>query len=119
MRVAIPQESVVMGGKKRCKTIVKKVRQRPVHKDDESAPIASIMIGVMESLLYAKKAGLGMDAVIDVIGKGAASSWSINNLGRQIAADDFNTGFFIKHFVKDMAIAPREAHRGFSRCLRG
>jgi 3-hydroxyisobutyrate dehydrogenase len=73
--------------------------------------IASTMIGVVESLLYAKKAGLGMHAVIDVIGKGAASSWSINTLGRRIAKGDFNPGFFIKHFVKDMGIALLEARR--------
>jgi 3-hydroxyisobutyrate dehydrogenase len=73
--------------------------------------IASTMIGVVESLLYVQKAGLGRDAVIDVIGKGAASSWSINNLGRRIVKGDFNPGFFIRHFVKDMGIALAEARR--------
>ncbi len=73
--------------------------------------IAGTMIGVVESLLYAVRAGLGMDAVIDVIGSGAAGSWSINNLGRRIAQDDFAPGFYIKHFVKDMGIALAEAKR--------
>lgn len=73
--------------------------------------IASTMIGVVESLLYAYKAGLDPDSVIDVIGKGAAASWSINNLGRRIVAKDFDPGFFIKHFVKDMGIALTEAKR--------
>jgi 3-hydroxyisobutyrate dehydrogenase len=73
--------------------------------------IASTMIGVVECLLYVSRAGLGMEAVIDVIGKGAASSWSINTLGRRIAKGDFNPGFFIKHFVKDMGIALDEARR--------
>ncbi len=73
--------------------------------------IASTMIGVVESLLYATKAGLGLDEVIDVIGKGAASSWSINNLGRRIVKRDFDPGFFIKHFIKDMGIALEEAKR--------
>ncbi len=73
--------------------------------------IASTMIGVVESLLYAHKAGLDVNEVIDVIGKGAASSWSINNLGRRIAKGDFDPGFFIKHFVKDMGIALEEAKR--------
>jgi 3-hydroxyisobutyrate dehydrogenase len=73
--------------------------------------IAGTMIGVVESLLYAVRAGLGMDAVIDVIGSGAAGSWSINNLGRRIAKDDFDPGFYIKHFVKDMGIALSEAKR--------
>jgi len=71
--------------------------------------IASTMVGVVESLLYAYKAGLDPDEVIDVIGKGAAASWSINNLGRRIVAGDFDPGFFIKHFVKDMGIALAEA----------
>jgi 3-hydroxyisobutyrate dehydrogenase len=73
--------------------------------------IAGTMIGTVESLLYAHRMGMDMDAVIDVIGQGAASSWSINNLGRRIAKNDFNPGFFIKHFVKDMGIALAEAQR--------
>ena len=71
--------------------------------------IAGTMIGTVESLLYAHKAGLDLDAIIDVIGSGAAGSWSINNLGRRIAKDDYDPGFFIKHFVKDMGIALAEA----------
>ena len=73
--------------------------------------IAGTMIGVVESLLYAVKSGLDVDDVIDVIGSGAAGSWSINNLGRRIAKDDYDPGFFIKHFVKDMGIALAEARR--------
>lgn len=73
--------------------------------------IAGTMIGVVESLLYAVRAGLDVDAVIDVIGSGAAGSWSINNLGRRIAKDDFDPGFYVKHFVKDMGIALAEAKR--------
>lgn len=73
--------------------------------------IASTMIGVVESLLYAHAAGLDLGEVIDVIGKGAAASWSINNLGRRIVAGNFDPGFFIKHFVKDMGIALAEAKR--------
>ncbi len=73
--------------------------------------IAGTMIGTVESLLYAQKAGMDLNGVIDVIGQGAASSWSINNLGRRIAANDFDPGFFIKHFIKDMGIALAEAQR--------
>lgn len=73
--------------------------------------IAGTMIGVVESLLYAVKSGLDVDDVIDVIGSGAAGSWSINNLGRRIAKDDYDPGFFIKHFVKDMGIALAEARK--------
>jgi 3-hydroxyisobutyrate dehydrogenase len=73
--------------------------------------ITGTMIGTIESLLYAKTAGLGLDAVIDIIGKGAAASWSLNNLGRRIAKGDFAPGFYIKHFIKDMGIALQEARR--------
>ncbi|WP_290924323.1 NAD(P)-dependent oxidoreductase [Halodesulfovibrio sp.] len=71
--------------------------------------IAGTMIGTVESLLYAAKTGMDLDQVIDVIGSGAAGSWSINNLGRRIAKGDFDPGFFIKHFVKDMGIALEES----------
>jgi len=71
--------------------------------------IASTMIGVFESLLYAYKAGNDLDEVIQVIGKGAAECWSINNLGPRISRGNFDPGFFIKHFVKDMGIALKEA----------
>lgn len=80
--------------------------------------IAGTMIGTVESLIYAYRVGLDQDEVIDIIGKGAASSWAINNLGRRIANNDFSPGFFIKHFVKDMGIALDEAQR-MNICLPG
>ncbi len=73
--------------------------------------IASNMVGVVEALLYAQKAGLELNALIDLIGKGAAASWSLNNLGRRIVQKNFDPGFYIKHFVKDMGIALQEAKR--------
>jgi len=73
--------------------------------------IADTMIGVVESLLYAYKTGLDLKKVIEVIGKGTASSWSINNLGRRIIKKKFHPGFFIKHFVKDMGIILEESER--------
>jgi 3-hydroxyisobutyrate dehydrogenase len=73
--------------------------------------IASTMVGVVESLLYAVKAGLSPKEVIAVIGKGAAASWSINNMGPRMIGGDFDPGFYIKHFVKDMGIALEEAKR--------
>ncbi len=73
--------------------------------------IADTMIGVVESLLYAYKTGLDLKKVIEVIGKGTASSWSINNLGRRIIKKKFNPGFYIKHFVKDMGIILEESER--------
>jgi 3-hydroxyisobutyrate dehydrogenase len=73
--------------------------------------IAGTMIGTVEALLYAQRMGMDRNAVIDVIGQGAASSWTINNLGRRIAEGDFEPGFYIKHYVKDMGIALDEARR--------
>ena len=71
--------------------------------------IAGNMIGVCEALLYAAKVGLDQQAVIDIVGKGAASSWSINTLGPRIVKGDYAPGFFVEHFIKDMGIALKEA----------
>jgi 3-hydroxyisobutyrate dehydrogenase len=71
--------------------------------------VAGNTIGMVESLLYGYRAGLDLDQLIDVIGQGAASSWAINNMGRRIAKGNFDPGFMIKHFVKDMGIVLREA----------
>ena len=73
--------------------------------------IASLMVSVVECLLYSYKAGLDLNQVIDAIGSGAAGSWSLNNLGRRIVNGNFNPGFFIKHFIKDMGIALLEAKK--------
>ncbi len=55
--------------------------------------IASTMIGVVEALLYGFKAGLDLNELLDVIGKGAASSWSLNNLGRANLINKLKSGF--------------------------
>jgi len=73
--------------------------------------IATTMIGAVESLLYGYKAGLDLNEMIRAIGSGAAGSWTINNLGPRIIKRDFDPGFFIDHFVKDMGIALEEAKR--------
>jgi 3-hydroxyisobutyrate dehydrogenase len=73
--------------------------------------IATTMIGAVESLLYAGRAGLDLDGVIQAIGSGAAGSWTINNLGPRIVKRNFDPGFFIEHFIKDMGIALEEAKR--------
>ena len=70
--------------------------------------IAGTMIGVCEALLYAARQGLDRQAVIDIVGKGAAGSWSINNLGPRLVQGNFQPGFFVEHFVKDMEITLRE-----------
>jgi 3-hydroxyisobutyrate dehydrogenase len=71
--------------------------------------VAGNMIGACESLLYAAKLGLDQRAVIDIIGKGAASSFLINNLGPRIVDGNYDPGFFVEHFIKDMGIALAEA----------
>lgn len=73
--------------------------------------VAAGMIGTVEALLYATRAGLDMNEVIGVVGKGAAASWAVNNLGTRIAAGNMEPGFMIRHFVKDLGIALEEARR--------
>jgi 3-hydroxyisobutyrate dehydrogenase len=73
--------------------------------------IATNMIGVCEGLLYAYKAGLDPETVLKSVGGGAAASWSLNNLGPRIIARNFEPGFFVEHFLKDMGIALDEARR--------
>ncbi|WP_167629575.1 NAD(P)-dependent oxidoreductase [Listeria valentina] len=71
--------------------------------------IASNMIGVTEAIVYAEKAGLDPETVLQSITSGAAGSWSLSNLIPRVLQDDFSPGFFIKHFIKDMRIALDEA----------
>ena len=73
--------------------------------------IASNMIGVTEAISYARKAGLDPDSVLQSISSGAAGSWSLSNLVPRMVQGDFAPGFYIKHFIKDMAIALEEADR--------
>jgi 3-hydroxyisobutyrate dehydrogenase len=73
--------------------------------------IASNMTGVCEALLYAAKSGLDPTTVLQSVGSGAAGSWSLNNLGPRIIARNFEPGFFVEHFIKDMGIALDEAKR--------
>jgi len=73
--------------------------------------IATNMIGVCEALLYGYKAGLDLKTVLQSVGGGAAASWSLNNLGPRIIDRNFEPGFFVEHFLKDMGIALDEAKR--------
>ena len=73
--------------------------------------IAGNMIGVVEGLLYARRAGLDSTAVLRMVGAGAAGSWSLNNLGPRILVENFEPGFRVDHFVKDLGIALSEAQR--------
>jgi 3-hydroxyisobutyrate dehydrogenase len=73
--------------------------------------IATTMIGVCEAMLYAYKAGLDPTRVLESVGGGAASSWSLLNYGPRIIQRNFEPGFFVEHFIKDMGIALAEARR--------
>lgn len=71
--------------------------------------IAGTMIGVSESLLYARKAGLDGETLVQTISKGAAGCWTLDNLAVRVLKDDFKPGFMVDHFVKDMGIALEES----------
>ena len=71
--------------------------------------VASGMIAVSESLVYAKRAGLDPDTVLKSIGGGAAASSALSNLGPKMIAGNFEPGFYVKHFIKDMRIAIESA----------
>jgi len=70
--------------------------------------IATNMIGVCEAMLYGQKAGLDLPTVMQSVGSGAAGSWSLSNLGPRIMDNNFDPGFFVEHFIKDMGIALAE-----------
>jgi 3-hydroxyisobutyrate dehydrogenase len=73
--------------------------------------IAGTMIGMCESLLYGYKAGLDPETMLSSISGGAAACWSLDNLAPRILRRDFEPGFFVRHFIKDMGIALEEARR--------
>jgi 3-hydroxyisobutyrate dehydrogenase len=73
--------------------------------------VAGNLVAVCEALLYATRAGLDVESVLASISGGAASSWALSNLAPRIVAGDFAPGFFVDHFVKDMAIVLDEAAR--------
>ncbi len=67
--------------------------------------VAACMIGLSESLAYAKQSGLDPSTVLKSISSGAAGSWSLSNLGPRVIQGDFAPGFYVKHFIKDLGIA--------------
>lgn len=71
--------------------------------------VAGNMIGVCESLAYAQKSGLDLEKMLKSVASGAAGSWSLSNLGPRIVQGDYEPGFYVKHFVKDLNIALQEA----------
>ena len=72
--------------------------------------IAGALAGACEAMVYAKNVGLDVDVMLKSISTGAAGSAQMNNVASKALKDDFNPGFFLKHFVKDMKIALTEAN---------
>ncbi len=71
--------------------------------------VACNMLGVAESMTYARKAGLDPARVLQSISTGAAGSVLLSGLGPKMLAGDFAPGFMIQHIVKDLGIAVDEA----------
>ena len=71
--------------------------------------IAGAVSGVCEAITYAKGAGLDVQTMLDSISEGAAGSWQMSNMAPRMIKGDFDPGFYIKHFIKDMKIAKEEA----------
>jgi 3-hydroxyisobutyrate dehydrogenase len=80
--------------------------------------IAGTMIGVCESLVYGHRAGLDLEVVLESIAGGAAGCWALTNLAPRMLKRNFDPGFFVAHFIKDMGIALEEA-RQMELCLPG
>ncbi|WP_426349999.1 NAD(P)-dependent oxidoreductase [Alloiococcus sp. CFN-8] len=73
--------------------------------------IAGAVAGVCEAITYAMGAGLDVERLIETIGKGAAGSWQLTNIGPKMYKEDYAPGFYLKHFIKDMKIAQGESLR--------
>ena len=73
--------------------------------------ISGTMIGVCEGLIYGHKAGLDLETMLSSISGGAAACWSLDNLAPRVLQRNFDPGFFVEHFIKDMSIALDEARK--------
>lgn len=71
--------------------------------------IAGALAGACEAMVYAKKVGLDVDVMLKSISTGAAGSAQMNNVASKALVNNFEPGFFLKHFIKDMSLADEEA----------
>lgn len=71
--------------------------------------LSGAIAGVCEALTYAKAVGLDQQTMLDTISTGAAGSWQMSNMAPRMLKGDFEPGFFVKHYIKDMNIACEEA----------
>lgn len=72
--------------------------------------IAGTMTGMCEAMAFAKSCGLDMNEFLEAVSGGSAATWSLSNYGPRILRGDFEPGFFIKHYIKDMKLAEEAAH---------
>ncbi len=77
--------------------------------------IAGLVQGLSEAIAFGQQAGLDMNQVLDVIGKGAAQSWQLDNRGKTMVADQFNFGFAVDWMRKDLGLVLDEAKRNGAR----
>jgi 3-hydroxyisobutyrate dehydrogenase-like beta-hydroxyacid dehydrogenase len=77
--------------------------------------IAGLVQGLAEAIAFGDKAGLDMNQVLDVIGKGAAQSWQMDNRGKTMLADQFDFGFAVDWMRKDLGLVLDEARRNGAR----
>jgi 3-hydroxyisobutyrate dehydrogenase len=77
--------------------------------------IAGLVQGLSEAIAFGQKAGLDMNQVLDVIGKGAAQSWQLDNRGKTMVADPFDFGFAVDWMRKDLGLVLDEARRNGAR----
>jgi 3-hydroxyisobutyrate dehydrogenase-like beta-hydroxyacid dehydrogenase len=77
--------------------------------------IAGLIQGLSEGIAFGQKAGLDMKLVLEVIGKGAAQSWQLDNRGPTMVEDRFNFGFAVDWMRKDLGLCLEEARRQGAR----
>jgi 3-hydroxyisobutyrate dehydrogenase/2-hydroxy-3-oxopropionate reductase len=77
--------------------------------------IAGLVQGLSEAIAFGQRAGLDMNQVLDVIGKGAAQSWQLDNRGKTMVADQFEFGFAVDWMRKDLGLVLDEAKRNGAR----
>ncbi len=77
--------------------------------------IAGLVQGLSEAIAFGQRAGLDMKLVLDVIGKGAAQSWQMDNRGKTMVEDRFDFGFAVDWMRKDLGLVLDEAHRNGAR----
>ena len=123
--------SIMAGGEKatfeKCRQIFEALGKNIVYQGEAGAgqhakmanqiALGGAIAGVCEALSYGKRAGLDLSAMLRSISAGAAGSWQMSNMAPRMLKGDFQPGFFIKHYLKDMGIALEEA-KGFGLTMQ-